>query len=58
MLNVIFGRFFLNLTLSMTKLRALVLSFPDFMDISNMLKDFGFFYRILLKIIFLHGEIF
>jgi hypothetical protein len=23
-----------------------------------MLKDFGFFYRIFLKIIFLHGEIF
>jgi hypothetical protein len=41
----------------MTKLRVLVLSFPDFTDISSKLKDFGFFYRILLKIIFLDGEI-
>ncbi len=31
----IFCRFFLNLTLFMTKLRVLVLSFPDFTDNSN-----------------------
>ncbi len=34
--NVLFSRFFLNLTLCMTKLRVLVLSFPDFTDISDM----------------------
>ncbi len=32
--NVLFGRYFFNLTLCMTKLRVLVLSFPDFTDIS------------------------
>jgi hypothetical protein len=32
--NVLFCRFFLNLTRCMTKLRVPVLSFPDFMDIS------------------------
>jgi hypothetical protein len=36
--NLLFCRFFLNLTLCMTKLRVLILSFPDFMDISIMLK--------------------
>ncbi len=36
--NVLFCRFFLNLTLCMSKLRVLVLSFPDVMDISIMLK--------------------
>jgi hypothetical protein len=30
-----FAGFFKNLTLSMTKLRVLVLPFPDFTDISN-----------------------
>ncbi len=35
--NVLFGRFFSNLTLCMTKLRVQVLSFPDFTDISNTL---------------------
>jgi hypothetical protein len=34
--NVLFGTFFLNLTLCMTKLRVLVLSSPDFTDISNI----------------------
>ncbi len=32
--NVLFGRYFFNLTLCMTKLRVLLLSFPDFTDIS------------------------
>jgi hypothetical protein len=31
--NVLFCRLFFNLTLCMTKLRVLVLSFPEFMDI-------------------------
>jgi hypothetical protein len=35
--NVLFCRFFSNLTLCMTKLRVQVLSFPDFTDISNTL---------------------
>ncbi len=35
--NVLFCRFFSNLNLCMTKLRVLVLSFPDFTDISNTL---------------------
>jgi hypothetical protein len=34
MLMYFFGRVFLNLTLCMTKLRVLVLSFADFTDIS------------------------
>ncbi len=40
--NVLFCRVFLNLTLFMTKLRILVLSFPYFTDISNgdILKQF------------------
>jgi hypothetical protein len=33
---VLFGRFSLSLTLFMTKLRVLVLSFPDFADTSTM----------------------
>jgi hypothetical protein len=36
--NVLFGRFSLSLTLFMTKLRVLVLSFPDFADTSTMHK--------------------
>jgi hypothetical protein len=36
MLMYLFCRFFLNLTLCMTKLRVLTLSFPDFTDISNV----------------------
>jgi hypothetical protein len=36
----------------MTKLKVLVLFFPDFTDSSNMLKDLNFFYMIFLKIIF------
>jgi len=34
--NVLFGTLFLNLTLCMTNLRVLVLSFPDFTDIFNI----------------------
>jgi len=34
--NVLFWRFFFNPTLCMTKLRVLVLSFPDFTDIPNI----------------------
>jgi len=34
--NVLFGTFFLNLTLCMTNLRVLVLAFPDFTDIFNI----------------------
>ncbi len=34
--NVLFCSFFFNLTLCMTKLRVLVLPFPDFMAISNV----------------------
>ncbi len=36
--SVLFCRFFFNLTLCMTKLRVLVLSFPDFTDISTKLE--------------------
>jgi len=36
--NVLFCRFFKDLTLCMTKLRVLVLSFPDFKDISSVSK--------------------
>jgi hypothetical protein len=32
--NVVFGRYFFNLTLCMTKLMVSVLSFPEFTDIS------------------------
>jgi hypothetical protein len=35
MLMYFLASFFFNLTLFMTKLRLLVLSFPNFMDISN-----------------------
>jgi hypothetical protein len=34
--NVLLGRFSLSLTLFVTKLRVLVLSFPDFVDTSTM----------------------
>jgi hypothetical protein len=34
--NVLFRRFFKNPTLCTTKLKVLVLSFPDFTDISNV----------------------
>ncbi len=37
--NVLFGRFFFNLTLCVTKLRVLVLSFPHFADISITLTN-------------------
>jgi hypothetical protein len=40
--NVLFGRFSLSLTLFMTKLRVLMLSFPDFADTSTMHKYIGF----------------
>jgi hypothetical protein len=38
--NVLFCRFFFNLTPRMTKLRVLVLSLPDFTDISNINREF------------------
>ncbi len=60
MLMYFFAGCFLNLTLCMTKLRVLVVLYvPDLMDISNILKDFGWFlFRgFVWKIIFWHGEI-
>ncbi len=39
--NVLFGRFFLNLTLCMTKLRVLVLCFYYFTDNSNITSNLG-----------------
>jgi hypothetical protein len=45
--NLLFCRFFKNLTLCMTKLRVLVLSFPDFTDISIVLAKFGNFWKFL-----------
>ncbi len=40
--TVLFCNFFFNLTLCMTKLGLLTLSFPDFTDISNTLQISGF----------------
>jgi hypothetical protein len=37
--NVLFCRFFKNLTLCMTKIKVLVVSFPGFTDISIILKS-------------------
>jgi hypothetical protein len=39
--NVLFCRFIFNLTLCMTKLRVLVLSFLDFTDISIIQENFS-----------------
>jgi hypothetical protein len=39
--NVLFCRFIFNLTLCMTKLRVLVVSFPDFTDISSIQENFS-----------------
>jgi hypothetical protein len=41
--NVFFHKFFFNLTLFMTKLKVLVLSFPDFTYSSNVLPFFFMF---------------
>jgi hypothetical protein len=38
--NVLFCRIFFNVTLCMTELRVLVLSFPDFTDIFNVPPDY------------------
>jgi len=47
--NVLSCRFFKNLTLCMTKLRVVVLSFPDFTDISVVFDKFGKFLETFAK---------